>query len=279
MASFLWSLFKDTMVLLLPFMVTVLLAGIVGNISQNGFYWSTKPLTPNFSKLDPLKGFKKLVSLRSWVELAKSVFKLVIIGSVAYVMVRREADAMPALVHLQVSQILSYAAKVAFKIILYTTLVLVILAVLDYIYQRWQHEKELRMTKQEVKDEFKNTEGDPKIKARIRSVQRDMARRRMMEAVPEATVVITNPTHLAIALKFENDFKAPMVVAKGAGHLAEKIKAIAQAHKVPIVEQKPLARTLFKSVEIGDFIPVELYRAVAEVLAYVYRLNGRLNAR
>ena len=149
------------------------------------------------------------------------------------------------------------------------------LAALDYVYQRWQHEQDLKMTKQEVKDEHKLTYGDPKVKARIRSVQMEMARRRMMEAVPEADVVITNPTHLAIALKFDaREMIAPRVLAKGSGHIAQRIREIAVKHQIPLVEEKPLAQALFKMVDIGEYIPVELYRAVAEVLAYVYRLKG-----
>ena len=152
---------------------------------------------------------------------------------------------------------------------------LIILAVFDYVYQRWQYEQDLKMTKQQVKDERKQQEGDPKVKSRIRKVQLEMASRRMMEAVPEADVVITNPIHLAVALQFDaTKMIAPAVVAKGAGHLAERIKDIARNHQVPVVEDKPLAQALHKMVEIGDYIPVELYRTVAEVLAYVYRLKG-----
>jgi flagellar biosynthetic protein FlhB len=163
------------------------------------------------------------------------------------------------------------------KLAFYTCLVLILLAGLDMAYQIWQHERELRMTKQEVKDEFKQREGDPAVRSRIRSVQREMAMRRMMEDVPDATVVITNPTHLAVAVKFERHMDAPRVVAKGAGYIAEKIKEIAGQHDVPIIEQKPLARALFKDVKIGQFIPVDLYHAVAEILAYVYRLKGLIH--
>jgi flagellar biosynthetic protein FlhB len=157
-------------------------------------------------------------------------------------------------------------------------MVLFLMAVLDFVYTKWQHQQDLKMTKQEVKDEYKQREGDPSVKARIRSVQREMARRRMMEAVPEATVVITNPTHLAIALKYEEGMHAPTVVAKGAGFVAEKIKSIAIENDIPLVENKPLARTMFKSTEVGDYIPAELYRAVAEILAYVFRLKSLVNS-
>jgi flagellar biosynthetic protein FlhB len=158
-------------------------------------------------------------------------------------------------------------------------MVLFVMAVLDFVYTKWQHTQDLKMTKQEVRDEHKQREGDPAVKARIRSVQREMARKRMMEAVPEATVVITNPTHLAIALKYDDGMHAPTVVAKGAGFIAQKIKAIAADSGFPLVENKPLARTMFKTTDIGDCIPANLYRAVAEVLAYVYRLKGLTHQR
>jgi len=174
-----------------------------------------------------------------------------------------------------VGQILAFIARVALKVCFFVCLALIVLAVIDYVYQRWQHEKDLKMTKQEVKDELKQTYGDPKVKARIRGVQMDMARRRMMEAVPQADAVITNPTRLAIALKFNaREMIAPRVLAKGSGHIAHRIREIATEHQITIVEEKPLAQALFKMVDIGEYIPAELYRAVAEVLAYIYRLKG-----
>ena len=156
----------------------------------------------------------------------------------------------------------------------YACLAMIILATLDFTYQRWQHKKNLMMTKQEVRDESKQSEGDPKVKSKIRQIQLETARRRMMEQVPEADVIVTNPTHLAIALKYDTDkMMAPKVIAKGAGFIAEKIKIIAEKNEIPVLEHKSLARTLFKSVELGEFIPVNLYRAVAEILAYVYNLK------
>ncbi|MGD9212308.1 MAG: flagellar biosynthesis protein FlhB [Desulfobacteraceae bacterium] len=269
-----WQLFGQVIRLLAPLFLVIILLGIAGNVVQIGFLFTTEPLQLKFSKLNPISGFKRFFSLRSIVELAKSLLKLALIGWVAYITVRKEMDAIPLLLQAEVPQILAFIGKVAVRIIWFTVLVLMLLAALDFFYQRWQHEKELRMTKQEKKDEFKQTEGDPAVKARIRSAQKEMMRRRMMEAIPQATVVITNPTHLAVALRFENNYQAPVVVAKGAGVLAEKIRSIAKAHDIPIVEQKPLAQALYKTVEIGHFIPAELYRAVAEVLAYVYRLKG-----
>jgi flagellar biosynthetic protein FlhB len=189
--------------------------------------------------------------------------------------VKSDIKEFPILMHQEVGQILVFIARVSLKVCFFVCLAMIVLAVLDFIYQRWQHAEDLKMTKQEVKDEQKQTYGDPKVKARIRSVQLEMARRRMMEAVPGADVVITNPTHLALALKFDaREMVAPRILAKGSGHIAQRIREIAVEHQIPIVEEKPLAQALFKMVEIGDYIPAELFRAVAEVLAYVYRLKG-----
>jgi flagellar biosynthetic protein FlhB len=268
------EIFFNGIVVLVPLMLVVMTAGVFGNVAQFGFLFTGEKLSPNLAKLNPISGLKKLISLRSLVELAKSIIKLLIISSVAYVVINRYLDQIPGLMQLSIGNIISFIGQVSFQICLYTCMVLFVMAVLDFAYTKWQHHQDLKMTKQEVKDEYKQREGDPSIKARIRSVQRELARRRMMEAVPEATVVITNPTHLAIALKYEEGMHAPTVVAKGAGFLAQKIKSIAAENNIPLVENKPLARTIFKSTEIGDFIPAELYRAIAEILAYVFRLKG-----
>ena len=261
--------------ILIPLLLPLAILGLAANILQVGFKFSTEAISPKFNKLNPISGMKRLVSLKAFVELAKSILKLLFIGTIAYVLVKSDMEAFPLLIHQEVGQILIFIARVSLKISFFVCLALVVLAVLDFLYQRWQHEKDLKMTKQEVKDEQKQTHGDPKVKGRIRSMQLEMARRRMMEAVPEADVVITNPTHLAIAIKFSaEEMMAPVVLAKGAGHVAQRIKEIAAEHQVPLVEDKPLAQALFKMVELGDYIPAELYRAVAEVLAYVYRLKG-----
>jgi flagellar biosynthetic protein FlhB len=218
---------------------------------------------------------KRFVSLKSLVELGKSIIKILFIGGIAYLILKSDLEEFPNLIQQEVGQIVVFIARVSLKLFFLVSLAMIVLAVLDYIYQRWQYEQDLKMTKQEVKDEFKQSQGDPKVKARIRGVQLEMARRRMMEAVPEADVVITNPTHLAIALKFDSrEMIAPRVVAKGAGFVAQRIREIAEENRIPLVEEKPLAQALYKMVEIGDYIPAELYRAVAEVLAYVYRLKG-----
>ena len=273
-----WHLFLRVIIILAPLLLAVAAAAIAGNVGQVGFMVANEALTPKFEKLNPISGFKGLFSSRSVVELLKSIFKVLIIGGMAYSILKGEMNQIPSLVDASPTFTFSFIGKVSLKLGYYTCLILLILAVADYVFQRYKFEKDLRMTKQEVKDEHKQREGDPTIKSRIRAAQREIAMRRMMEAIPKATVVITNPTHLAIALKFERDMPAPMVVAKGAGHVAERIRAIATENDIPIIEQKPLARTMFQNVEIGQYIPVELYQAVAEVLAYVYRLKGLVHA-
>lgn len=270
----LWYLFKKVVTIISPLMVVVAIAGILGNVVQVGFMLTGEPLIPKLSKINPLEGIKRLFSLKSLIELLKAIFKVIIIGGVAYVMLRNEFEQIPALVGSNLLYILSFMGGMALKLGFYTCLVLIILAGIDLVFQRWQFDRDLRMTKQEVKDEFKQREGDQMVKSRIRAIQREMAMRRMMDQVPDATVVITNPTHLAVALKFTRDMQAPQVVAKGANKVAERIKAIANEHGVPIIEEKPLARALFKNVEIDQHIPGDLYHAVAEILAYVYRLKG-----
>jgi flagellar biosynthetic protein FlhB len=278
MHTLLWEVFLNSVVILLPLMLVVMTAGVLGNVVQFGFLFTGEKLTPNLAKLNPISGIKKLFSLRSLVELAKSIIKLVIISGVAYIVLERYLDQIPGIMQLSVGNILKFIGQVSFQVSLYTCLVLFLMAVLDFAYTKWQHHQDLKMTKQEVEDESKQREGDPAVKARIRSVQREMARQRMMEAVPDATVVITNPTHLAIALKYEEGMSAPTVVAKGAGFVAQKIKALAAENDIPLVENKPLARAMYKLTEVGDFIPADLYRAVAEILAYVYRLKGLVDA-
>jgi flagellar biosynthetic protein FlhB len=258
-------------IIISPVMLTVIVAAILGNVLQIGVMFSAESVTPQFSKIDPLKGFKRLFALRSVIELLKNIFKMCIISIVAYVVIKGELDNMFPLMEQSTWAMMIYLGRICFKILLATTIVLLILAIMDYIYQRWEYEKSLRMTKQEIKDEYKNTEGDPLIKARIRRMQRDIARKRMMAEVPKADVVITNPTHLAIAIKYDAvKMLAPIVVAKGANIIAEKIKEVAGENDVPIVENKPLAQVLYKMVDINEAIPEDLYRAVAEVLAFVY---------
>jgi flagellar biosynthetic protein FlhB len=262
--------------LLLPVCLPLLVAGIAGNVAQIGLEFHAESMAPKFSKLNPVAGLKRLVSLRGLVEVVKSILKLAFVGAIAGAVVWGCLAQFPALMRLDLGGIWEFTQDGAYRMVLYVTLALVLLAFLDYAYQRWQYEQSLKMTKQEVKDERKQSEGDPQVKARIRSLQRQAAYQRMMAEVPNADVVITNPTHLAVALRFDAaEMAAPRVVAKGADFTAERIRDTAREHRIPLVENKPLAQALYKTADIGDYVPVELYRAVAEVLAYVYRLKGK----
>jgi flagellar biosynthesis protein FlhB len=263
-------------IMMAPFVGMIMLAGLGSNLIQTGFMFTGEQLKPKMNKISPAKGFKRMFSMRSLVELAKSIFKLLIIGLVSYMSLRAELHNYPLLIHSDVGQIVAFISRVGFALALRAAVILLILAVFDYAYQRFEYEKKLRMTKQEIKDEYKRTEGDPLIKSRIRSIQREQARKRMLSEVPKADVVITNPIHLAVALKYDSKkSSAPVVVAKGARLVAEKIKKIAHENNVPVVENKPLARMLYKSVEVGGLIPYELFKAAAEILAYVYRLKKK----
>jgi flagellar biosynthetic protein FlhB len=278
-SALLTQMFSILFSILMPILIPIVIAAVIANVAQVGFKIHGEAMKLSLNKLNPISGMKKFLSLKSLVELAKSIVKITIVGGIAYAVVESEMQLFPALMQKNVMDILLFIVTVAFKIFFYVCLAMIVLAVLDLVYQRWQHEKSLRMTKQEVKDERKQSEGDPKIKARIRGIQVEMAMQRMMESVPQADVVITNPTHLALAIQFDaKQMSAPRVLAKGAGFIAERIKEIAREYHVPIVEDKPLAQAMYKMVEIGDYIPVELYRAVAEILAYVYRLKGQYAA-
>ncbi len=260
-----------------PILLVVFLAAMAGNFLQVGFLVSWDPLKPDLSKLNPLRGIQRLFSLRSLAETVKFIAKLLLVGVVVYGAIKREIPFVIPLADQSVQAIGIYIFKTIFKIMLQTSWVLLVLAILDYAYQRWEFEKGLKMTRQEVKDDYKQSEGDPLVKSRIRRIQREWARRRMMEAVPRADVVITNPLQLAVAIAYKGETMiAPEVLAKGAGIVAERIRQIARSHGIPIVENRPLARALFRQVEVGRQIPAVLYKAVAEVLAYVYRLKHRM---
>ncbi|HSR11816.1 MAG TPA: flagellar biosynthesis protein FlhB [Thermodesulfobacteriota bacterium] len=268
----LWSL----ALVLGPVLLGIMAAGILSNYLQVGNLFTLEPLKPKFSRVNPLPRLAALVSKQSMAELVKSIAKLLIIGWVAYDTIQKEFPGILSLPDQDFRGVVSYIGLVSGRILFRTVLVMIALAALDYGFQRWTYEKGLRMTKREVKEEFKQSEGDPIIKSRIRSVQRDLARRRMMAEVPKADVVITNPDHLAVALRYDREeMAAPKVLAKGAGWIAEKIKAIAREHRVPVVENKPLARVLYKTVELGQVIPSTLYQVVADVLAHVYRMKNR----
>jgi len=270
---------EDYLITLLPIFALILaVTFIVQAIQVGGIKVTWKALAPKLSAFNPISGLKRLLfSLRSLVELGKSLAKLIIVGWVAYTIISGETDFLINLGDMEVRSIILYILSVMFRIFLWVSIVMIFIAIIDFSYQKYEHEKNLKMTKQEIKDESKQTEGDPQVKSRIKSLQREMAMRRMMENVPKADVVVTNPVHLAIALGYDNfSMSAPTVLAKGAGLVAENIKKRAREHEIPIVENKELARNLYSMVDLGSEIPTTLYQAVAEVLAYVYRLKGKV---
>jgi flagellar biosynthetic protein FlhB len=265
---------SQTFMILMPFLMVVLISGVIANILQVGFIFSSESISPKFSKVDPFKGLQRLFSLQSLMELVKNILKMVIVGTVAYLTIRSESSNILPMINLGVQDILIYIAKVSFKILYTTFWVLVVLAVMDYAYQKWEHTKNLRMSKQEIKEENKQTDGDPFIKGRIRRLQREMARKRMMAAIPKADVVITNPTHFAVAIRYDAEtMNAPCVVAKGADFLAQKIKEIARENGIPLIENKMVAQVLYKMVAVDQAVPENLYKAIAEILASVYSLK------
>lgn len=266
--------------ILAPVLAAVTGISLMSNYVQVGSLFAMELVKPDLGRINPAKGFGRLFSKQALAELLKSLLKLAIVGFVVYSTLRTEVARILLLTSEDPGGLLGFISNVSFSLFLKAGLAILFLAGLDYAFQRWSYERELRMTKQEMKEEFKQVEGDPLIKSRIRSIQKELARRRMMAEVPKADVVITNPIHLAVALSYRSsEMEAPQVVAKGAGFVAERIKEIARSHEIPIVENKPLAQVLFKTVGIGQTIPVALYQAVADVLAYVYRIKGKTLAR
>ncbi len=259
----------------IPLMVFIMIIGLAMNLAQVGLNFSTETISFDPNKLNPINGAKRMFSKRSLVELIKSLLKIIIIGYFIITYLKDEVFQIPKLIYMDIFAGLNKMSDTIFFLAFKIIGVFIVMAVLDYAYQKWQNLQDLKMSKQEVKEEFKQQEGDPKIKGKIRQKQRQMAMARMMQEVPQADVIVTNPTHFAVALKYQSGMSAPIVIAKGQDLVAQKIKAIARESNVPIVENKPLARALFAAVEIGAAIPQELYKAVAEVLAYVYRLKKK----
>jgi flagellar biosynthetic protein FlhB len=263
---------KSFAVIVTPILACVLIAGIVANLIQSGVTFSGESVKPKLDKLNPINGLKRLVSARSAVELLKGILKILIIGYVGYLTIIGQFQEFFPLVDQEIPQIMAFIGTMIFKITIRAAMVLMILAAFDFAYQKYEHEKKLRMTKQEIKEEHKQVEGDPLVKSRIRSLQRQNARKRMYTDVSTADVVITNPIHVAVALRYDSEkMSAPVIVAKGLRKIAEKIKEIAQAHGIPIVENPMVARMLYKTADVGNTIPIEMYQAVAEILAYVYQ--------
>lgn len=274
-------LFRSAMIrilqIILPFLLAGFLVAFITNLLQVKWHITTKPLKPKFSKLNPINGFKRFFSVNSLVELLKSFLKLLLIGYVVKSYMEKNMPPIYQLYDISLNQGIVQVGMLVINLGIRIALFYMLIAAADYVYQKFKHKRDLKMTKQEVKDEYKNSEGDPQIKSKQRQRMMEASRRRMMQQLPEADVVITNPTHFAVAIKYEPElYDAPYVVAKGADYLAQKIKDVAKENHIEIVENKPLARMLYANVEVGSVVPPELYQAVAEVLAFVYHLKGKV---
>ena len=260
-----------------PILAVGVIVAVVCDIAQVKWKPTGKPLQPKFNKLNPISGFKRIFSANSLMELIKSIAKIGIVAYVAYSFLKDRINEIFILYHIGLNQAIGLIGETVTDLGIRISAVYMIIAFLDFAYQKHKFKEDMKMTKQEVKDEFKNQEGDPQIKGKQRQRMQEASRRRMMQQLPEADVVITNPTHYAVAIKYDSDkYDAPYVLAKGEDYLAQKIKEIARENNVEIVENKPLARMLYANVDIGGLVPPELYEAVAEVLAFVYHLKGRI---
>jgi flagellar biosynthetic protein FlhB len=259
-----------------PICALLMIIPIAATTLQTGLLYNEEALQFDLNKINPLEGLKRMFSVKSLIEGVKSILKIIVVGAVVYYTVRHQISQIPSLLHMDISQLLKFTGELTVRIVGAVGVFMAILAAADYFIQRLDLEKQMRMTKQEVKEEHKSREGDPMIKARIRRIQREMANKRMMSDVQKADVIITNPTHIACAIQYDPaNMAAPKLLAKGADLMAEKIREIAREHNIPIVENKPLARTIFKTMKIGHAIPRELFTAVAQVLSYVYKLKRK----
>ena len=257
------------------FFIVFVIMAFFGAFIQHGFVLSWEPVIPKLSKINPINGFKRLFSVKSLIELLKSILKMTVIGLTVYWALKDSSETILGLTATDIDSVVNAMAADALYVMWLVSLAFLVMAFLDFVYQKFDHMKNLRMTKQEVKDEQKQMEGDPLVKGRIRQIQREVAQRRMMDEVPKADVVITNPTRFAAVLIYrQGEMMAPKLVAKGRGRTAARIREIARENRVPLVENPPLARTLFKEMDLGQYVPPELFKAVAEVLAYVYSLRG-----
>lgn len=260
-----------------PIMGIAIVAGLASNLSQFGFLFTAEPLKFDLKKIDPIQGAKRIFSIRALVELLKSLLKIIFIGSITFVVIWMFKDDMMMLAFKTSDDAMAFFGRTSMLMGICAALVLLFLSVFDYAYQRYDYEKNMKMSKQDIKDEHKNMEGDPLIKSQIKEKQRQMATRRMMSEVPEADVVITNPTHYAVAIKYDEQIaSAPYIVAKGTDYMALKIKEVASKNDVTTIENRMLARGLYDQIEINESIPEEFYQAVAEILAYVYRLENKV---
>lgn len=269
------DIFLTIILIVGPVLASILVAGLIASVLQVGWKPSLEPMTPKFSKINPLSGFKRMFSSQSLMELAKTVFKILVLISVIYARIELEIPTFLMLMDMSLMQIISYVGDLVISIGFRIAILFSFMAAADFAYQRYKFEDSIKMTKQEVKDEHKQSDGDPQIKSQIKQKMREMSMKRMMQSVPEADVIITNPTHYAVAIKYSPEKgTAPIVTAKGADYIAQKIREKAAENNVEIVENKPLARTLYAVVEIGDEIPPELYKTVAEILAFIYNLKN-----
>ncbi|WP_119168052.1 flagellar biosynthesis protein FlhB [Algihabitans albus] len=261
---------------LLPVVLVVLVAALGGSVLQTGLLFSVESLKPKLSKISLIEGFKRQFSSRSLMEFAKGILKISLVAGVVVMAIWPKRDRLNELAQMEMKVLLEVLQETALIVLIAVLAMMTVIAAIDFTFQRYQHIKKLRMTRQEVKDEFKQTEGDPMVKARLRQIRQERARGRMMAAVPTADVVITNPTHYAIALKYEMEaMTAPKVVAKGIDHLALRIREVAEENDIPLVENRPLARALHDSVDLDQEVPPEHYKAVAQVIGYVMRLKGK----
>ncbi|NLZ53294.1 MAG: flagellar biosynthesis protein FlhB [Thermoanaerobacteraceae bacterium] len=260
----------------LPIILGIFSVCLITNYLQVGFVFSIEPISPKLERLNPLEGLKRIFSRRSLIELVKSIFKIVVIAYVVYTVIIKNRNLFPLMLDMSLDDSLSLILGIAFDVGIKAAITLLILAFFDYFYQWYEYETGLMMSKQDIKEEYKEVEGNPQTKSRIKQIQRQMARTRMMKDVEKADVIITNPTHYAVALAYDSTIhSAPVVLAKGVDKLAERIKEIALSQDIPIVENKALAQTLYKTVEVGDIIPESLYNAVAEILAFIYSMKER----
>lgn len=267
---------KSMAMVTLPILLLGVFFVTAANLAQVGWMISTDPLMPDINRLNPVTGFSRLFDMKAVVRLGLGILKMAAVAIIAVVTVWQMRHGIIYSAHMGVGVLMSYSGGVIYTLCLRLALALLVLAIADYAWQRWQHEQDLKMTKEETKEEFRRMEGDPMLKHRRRQIQQQLAMQRMRYDVPKADVVITNPTELAIAIKYDADkMAAPRVVAKGQGYMAAMIRQVAAEHGVPIVERKPLAQAIFKTVEVGEEIPREFYKAIAEVLAYVYEITQR----
>lgn len=258
----------------------LMVTAMAGGLMQHGIVLSAESLKPDITKLSLIKGVKRMFSLKALAEFLKGIIKLILVASVVIIVLLPESDRLTSMVGQETERTLDDIYVLSLKILVAVVIAMGFIAIADFAYQKHEFLKQQRMSKREIKDEYKQVEGDPMVKARLRSIRMDRARRRMMAAVPDASVVITNPTHYAVALKYdEKEMEAPVVVAKGADLVAQKIREIAKENNIPITENPPLARALFASVEVDQMIPADQYKAVAEIISYVWRLKNKSRAR